>query len=88
MQYRITILDMVERLQDRVLADGVAVFQHPLDFTYPHGDACEFRRVGIELDAEHIGRRAFDADLAVQAELFGFEVCLVFEVFQHAQGEI
>ena len=54
---------MIEWLQDRVLANGIAVFEHPLDFTNPHGDACEFGGIRINFNAQHIGGRTFDGDL-------------------------
>ncbi len=80
MQERIAVLDVVQRLQDGFFADGVAVLEHPLDFADPYGDARKFGGVGVEFDTEDVGGRAFDGDLALQAECFGIEVGFVFEV--------
>ena len=72
---------MVERLQDRIFADGVAIFEHPLNFADPYGDAGKLGGVGIDFDAQHIGGRAFDGNLPMQPQGFGFNVGAVFEVF-------
>ena len=64
-QHGIAVFDVAERLQDEVVADGVTVFQHPLDFTDPHGDARKLGGIGVEFNAQHVGGRSFNADLSV-----------------------
>ena len=79
---------MIQRPQNRVAQDRVAVAQHPLQFADPHRDAGQFGGVGVELDAQHVGGAGVDADLALQAEGFGFEVGAVFQILEGFQREV
>ena len=67
-QQRITAFDLLQRLQHRVGLGRVAVGDAPLDFADPDGDAREFRRVAVELDAQQVVHAGDEVLLAVQPQ--------------------
>lgn len=47
-------MNVVEDFEDGSLGQGEAVIQHPLDLADPDHDPGQFRREGVDLDAQHI----------------------------------
>ena len=86
-QDRVSALDGVQRLEDRVARLREAVAPHPLEFADPDRHPGELGRVGIDLDALDVGR----ADLrkrALQAQRLRLELHAMLEVLERLQREV
>jgi hypothetical protein len=79
-QHRIPALNRIERSQDRVLGRVKTVAPHPLDFANPHADPCQFRRIGVQFDAQH-AFRAHTRKTTRQAKRLGIQIRTMLQVF-------
>jgi hypothetical protein len=87
-QQRVAAFDVLQGVEHGVGLELVAVRQAPLQFANPHRDAGQFGGVFVQLDAQHVVRAGHQVGLAVQAQLGGLQVAVVFHVFQALEGEV
>jgi len=86
-QHRVAAFDVVQRVEHRVQLEAVTALDAPLQLAYPHRHPRQLGRVAVDLDAQHVVR-AGHVHLALQAQLFGFQVHLVLDVLQAAQRQV
>ena len=87
-QHRIPAFDLIQRRENRIAADVVAVLQHPLNLADPHRHPRQFGGVGIEFDAQHIARAGLDAQLSVQSQRLRVEIGPMLQILQRPQRQI
>ena len=78
---------MLQRHQHRVAFEFVAVGHAPLQFANPHRHAGQFGGVFVQFYAQHVVRAGYQVGLALQAQRGGFQVALVFQVFQRLEAQ-
>ena len=86
-QQRVPAFNVLERFQDRPVAQAVAVAQHPLNLADPDREPRQFGGVGIELEAEH-GFRPDRWKTPLQAQRLGFQHDLMLNVLQRPQRQV